>query len=377
MGVALGGASLGTAAPAECPAFFKPTGEGCAFDDPALAFTIPPNGLLRPWPALSPEQVNNLNAKRVALGRLLFFDPVLSGDNKSSCGHCHDPKTGMGDGQRLGRGLGAKGTGKNRKGGKTLRRNTPTIYNTAFEEKYFWDARAVSLEHQAMFPISHPDEMNQPLDKLEGELEAVAAYRELFAEAFPGTEKPVNLNHVFVALSAFERSIVSVNSRYDRYVNGDETALTAAEVRGLTVFRSLNTRCFECHLPPSFNGVGVVAVGTPRVKGDAEDLGAMEQNPTEGLREAFKTPTLRNIAVTGPYMHNGAFKTLEEVVDFYAKGGGFGAGNPLDNIDRQIMKFDLHGTEKADLVAFLKALTDESAKPVIPKTVPSGLPVMR
>ena len=361
-----------------CPDGFYDVNTGCIFHDEALAFDIPPNGLLRPWPAMGDAAVASVNLRTVALGRLLFFDPIVSGDNTASCAHCHDPTQGLADGQRLSRGKGATGVGLKRQGGKTLRRHTPSIYNSAFDGFLFWDGRARSLEHQAMFPITSADEMDQRLDLLAEELTQIAEYRRLFAEAFGQDEKDaVSIPNILTALSAFERTLLSTNSRYDRYVLGDETALTDAEKRGLNVFRGLNTRCFECHVPPSFSGTGLFTVGVPPVKGDPPDIGAMEQNPTEGMRESFKVPTLRNIALTAPYMHNGSMKTLEEIIDFYGKGGGAGVGHDLPNINRQVMKFKLHGTEKEDLVVFLKSLTDDSRKPIPPEKVPSGLPVMK
>lgn len=373
-----GAAMVGAVGENRCPDGFDEVTTGCLFHDAALTFEIPPNGLLRPWPAMGDVAVASVNVNTVALGRLLFFDPIVSGDNTASCAHCHDPSQGLADGQRLGHGKGATGVGLKRQGGKTLPRHTPTVYNSAFDGFLFWDGRARTLEHQAMFPITSADEMNQPLDLLAGELAGNAEYRRLFSQAFGQPEKDaVNIPNILTALSAFERTLLSTDSRYDRYVLGDEAALSDAEKRGLNVFRGLNTRCFECHVPPSFSGTGLFTVGVPPVKGDPPDIGAMAQNPTEGMRESFKVPTLRNIALTAPYMHNGSMKTLEEIIDFYGKGGGAGVGHDLPNINRQVMKFKLHGTEKEDLAAFLKSLTDDSRKPMAPEKVPSGLPVMK
>jgi cytochrome c peroxidase len=183
----------------------------------------------------------------------------------------------------------------------------------------------------------------------------------------------VTYENVQNAIAAFERTLVTNNSPFDKYAAGDVNALTPAQRRGLATFRSAGTRCFECHSAPTFSDDSFSVTGVPDLQGQAHDTGRLEVESTS-LDGAFKAPTLRNIALTAPYMHNGAFDTLEEVVDFYAKGGGRDEG--VENVDIHVIGFDLTDQEKADLVAFMYALTDESNLPEIPTSVPSGLAVV-
>src|SRR5207249_10060248 len=157
---------------------------------------------------------------------------------------------------------------------------------------------------------------------------------------------------------------------------GDATALTAAERRGLTLFRSLKTRCFECHGFPTFANPDFKVIGVPDLPGQEKDLGRAEAGAGAAYERAFKVPTLRNVALTAPYMHNGRFKTLAEVLSFYSKGGGRGEGLELKNLDDKIRVFSLSTEEQQDLIAFLRSLTDQSRRPAVPDRVPSGLPVV-
>src|SRR5262249_54533065 len=209
------------------------------------------------------------------------------------------------------------------------------------------------------------------------ELKAIPEYVRLFDKAFSGDAgSAVTFNNVTSAIAAFERTIISNNSPFDRYAAGDQTALTVEERRGLTLFRSLKTRCFECHGFPTFANPDFKVIGVPKMPGQPDDFGRSEIEGGEPYKNAFKVPTLRNIALTAPYMHNGRFQTLEEVIDFYSAGGGKGQGLDLPNLDEKIRRYSLSDQEKKDLVAFLQALTGESRKPEIPEKVPSGLPVV-
>ena len=334
-------------------------------------------GLRRPLPPIPARPDNPVTPERVALGRLLFFDPVLSGANDESCATCHHPDLGLADGRGLAMGRGGKGVGPGRTGGTELRRGAPTVWNAAYSHRQFWDGRASDLEDQAQNPIQSKDEMNQDPAVLVKELTAIPEYVTLFDRAFAGQGgSAVTFENTTRALASFERTLVSSRSRFDRYREGDVAALSASERRGLALFRSLKTRCFECHGFPGFANPDFKVVGVPDLPGQKPDLGREEAGAGPAYARAFKIPTLRNVALTAPYMHNGKFKTLQEVVLFYQKGGGAGEGLELKNLDDKIRRFALGEDEQKDLIAFLESLTDESALPDIPERVPSGLPVV-
>jgi parallel beta-helix repeat protein len=334
-------------------------------------------GVRRPFPEMKLRANNQTTQEKIELGRLLYFDPVLSGDNTQSCATCHHPDLGFSDGRSFSMGVGGSGVGPGRTGGKVVKRAAPTIWNAAFNHKQFWDGRAEDLEDQARFPITSADEMNQNPDELVRELKGIPEYVHLFDKAFGGSSgSAVTLDNVTFAIAAFERTVVSNNSPFDRYAAGDASALTAEQRRGLTLFRSLKTRCFECHGFPTFANPDFKVIGVPDMPGQPQDFGRLEIEGGEPYKHAFKVPTLRNVAMSAPYMHNGRFQTLEEVIDFYSNGGGKGQGLDLPNLDDKIRRFKLTDQEKKDLVAFLHALTDESKKPDIPDKVPSGLAVV-
>ncbi|HKX30517.1 MAG TPA: parallel beta-helix domain-containing protein [Blastocatellia bacterium] len=334
-------------------------------------------GLRRPFPPLNQRTNNPSSQEKIELGRLLYFDPILSGENTQSCATCHHPDLGFSDARNFSMGAGGTGLGPDRTGGKQIRRGAPTVWNAVYSHKLFWDGRANDLEDQARSPITAPDEMNQRPEDLVKELKAIPEYVRKFDQSFGGQAgSALTFDNVTNAIAAFERTLISNNSPFDRYVAGDPNALTPEQRRGLTLFRSLKTRCFECHGFPTFANPDFKVIGVPPVPGQADDLGRAEIEGGEPYRHAFKVPTLRNVALTAPYMHNGRFKTLEEVVIFYSVGGGLGSGVDLPNIDDKIRRFMLSTTEKRELIAFLNALTDESKKPAIPERVPSGLPVV-
>ena len=332
------------------------------------------NNLERPFPKLVQREDNPDTPEKVELGRLLFFDPILSGDNTMSCAHCHHPDLGFSDNRGLSMGHHGKGIGRDRVDGRVLRRSSPTLWNVGFNHAQYWDGRARDLEHQATFPITDHNEMNQDREILEKELRRIPEYGNLFDQAF-GSKNSISFENVVYAIASFERSIISNNSRFDRYTRGDLGALSKKERHGLNLFRSLKTRCFECHNNPTFNNPDFKVIGVPDLDPNDPDLGRYEI-VGKGYERAFKVPTLRNIALTAPYMHNGVFETLDEVVDFYAEGGGIKHGIEQNLLDDKIRPFSFSKREKEDLIAFLHSLTDESNKPKIPDTVPSGLPVV-
>lgn len=326
-------------------------------------------------------------AEQIELGRLLYFDPVLSGANDQSCAHCHHPDLGFSDNRARAMGKGGQGIGPARTGGVHLRRGSPTVWNAAFSHVQFWDGRADTLEDQAVKPILDPNEMASEAESLLAELRGIPEYVRLFGVAFAGEGATgptpeagvgkVSLENIGRAIAAFERTVISQDSRFDRYARGERTALSETERRGWNVFRSLKTRCFECHNLPTFANPDFKVVGVPDPPDLGNpDLGRAEIAGGDAYQRAFKVPTLRNVAITAPYMHNGHFSTLAEVIDFYAQGGGPGAGLKVPNLDDKIRPFTLSAGDKADLIAFLHTLTDESKKPEFPPQVPSGLPVV-
>ncbi len=320
------------------------------------------SGLQRDFPANNETSENPTTPEKVELGRLLYFDPILSRNNDMSCATCHNPDLGFTDG--LQQAVGADGT--------VLPRSAMSLWNVAYNTNFFWDGRASTLEEQTNTPLTASDEMAGSPEEILSELKAIPAYASQFEKAF-GSAGSVTYENVQNAIAAFERTLLTNNSPFDRYAEGEVNALTPAQRRGLAIFRSAGTRCFECHAAPTFADDSFSVTGVPDLPGQEHDAGRAEVESTS-LDGAFKAPTLRNIALTAPYMHNGSFSTLGEVVDFYAKGGGRAHGG--ENVDIQVLGFDLSQQDKSDLVAFLYALTDETSLPEFPESVPSGLPVV-
>src|SRR5262245_5557136 len=221
-------------------------------------------GLRRGFPEMKLRANNQTTRDKVELGRLLYFDPVLSGNNEQSCATCHHPDLGFSDGRNSSMGFDGKGVGPDRKGGHEVQRSAPTVWNAAFNHKQFWDGRANDLEDQARFPITSADEMNQNPDELVKELKAIPEYVRLFDKAFGGASA-VTMENVTFAIAAFERTIISNNSPFDRYAAGDQSAMTVEQRRGLTLFRSLKTRCFECHGFPTFANPDFKVIGVTKM----------------------------------------------------------------------------------------------------------------
>jgi cytochrome c peroxidase len=285
-----------------------------------------------PIPADNPQ-----GDAKVELGRQLYFDGRLSANNEISCATCHDPKTGWA-------GHDATDTGI---GGRVGNRNSGTIVNSGYMKYQFWDGRAASLEEQALGPIHNPVEMGETLENVVRKLNAIPGYKRQFQEVF---HSDVTTDGIAKAIAAFERTIVSGPSAYDRFLQGDKKALTAEVLRGMEIFNGKGT-CVSCHNGPlfsdqSFHNIGVgMKTATPDVGREA-----VTKDPKD--RGKFKTPGLRNVANTYPYMHDGQTPTLEAVVELHNNGGV-----PNPNLDPLIKSLGLTETEKKDLVAFLKALS--------------------
>lgn len=313
-----------------------------------------------------PAWRDGFRPEQIDLGRYLFFDPLLSADGDLSCASCHQPDKGFADGR--GRSVG--------RDGERLSRSAPSLWNVAFFQRFFWDGRAGSLEEQVQGPLYDPAEMGNNPAQLLASLNGAAAYRRLFAEAFPGDydpERGITLEQVYRAIAAFESSLISLNSRYDQYAHGYADALTAPEKEGLNIFRSFVARCAECHTPPLFSNQQVAVIGTPEPPGMPFDPGAGALGDAS-QRGGFKVPSLRNIELTDPYMHSGRFATLREAAEFYTLGRGHAVpeGEHL-NIHWHIWEPRLTDDELDRLVDFLRTLTDERFKPREPDQLPSGL----
>jgi len=313
-----------------------------------------------------PKHRGGFSPEQIDLGRYLFFDPLLSKDGSISCASCHQPDKGFSD--DLDRSIGITG--------EKVARSAPTLWNVGFIDKFFWDVRATSLEEQAQGPLFDPNEMGNSPDNLLASLKGNAIYPKLFAQAFPDN-KTIELAQVYTAITAFQTSLISLNSRYDRYAHGYHQALSKNEIAGLNVFRSFVARCAECHQPPLFTNNQIAVIGTPEPEGMARDIGAGKTYNEKKLRGAFKVPTLRNIVKSGPYMHSGRYDNLLDTVKFYNDG----RGNAVPEGEEMLLHWhisepDLTDEEMQLVVDFLGSLTDESLSPSTPDKVPSGLDVI-
>lgn len=284
-----------------------------------------------------------LTAARVELGRRLFFEKRLSRDGSLACASCHVPAAAFTDGR--GRPVGV--------GGVIGRRNTPTLVNRAYGRAFFWDGRAASLDLQALEPMVSPREMGNTHQEIVRRLSAEPSYRDAFARAFGEAE--VTIGRVAEAIAAFERTLVSGNTPFDRYVTlGDTGALSAEARRGLALFRG-KANCVLCHEPPLFTDERFHTTGVAWQGGVLADSGRFAVTRREEDLGAIKTPTLRELTRTAPYMHDGSIATLQDVVEFYDRGG---IANPYR--DPLLHPLRLTDGEKQALLAFLRSLSAPS-----------------
>lgn len=360
----------------QCPPYFSLNPENrCRF-----------NSLYDLYPAANPQwggyrvalpsRRDGFSPQQIDLGRYLFFDSILSTDRDLSCAHCHHPGFSLSDGRARSIGRHGTGLGPARSGGEELPRAAPALWNLAFQQLFFWDGRAASLEEQIEAVFQGEKEMATSPGPLVAKLNAIPLYRNLFSAAF--AVKSVKFEHVVTAIVAFETSLVSLNSRYDAYIHGARNALNEQEITGLHIFRSFASRCSQCHTPPLFTSGQLATTGVGAVAGMPFDVGAEVISQEPSLRGAFKVPSLRNIAQSAPYMHGGQFQTLIEAVDFYNNVPGHAVPDRSDlTLNWHMVDPKLRADEIVDLVAFLHTLTDETALPVVPEAVPSGLPVPR
>jgi cytochrome c peroxidase len=319
--------------------------------------------------------------EKAELGELLFFDPVLSDNNRRACASCHKPSLAFTDAK-------TKSTSYSL---HPLPRNSPTVINSGFQKSEFWDLRAGSLEDQLDSVINNKEELHSSFPRVIARLNGSPEYVRLFFAAFPETRRTgITRSAVKNAIAVYERTLTGLNSRFDQYVRGDTSVLTVDEVNGFNVFMG-KARCGVCHIAPLFNGslppfydvsdhhsLGVPIRDTMDKYVVDPDLGRMKITGDSFTRFSVKVPTVRNVALTAPYMHNGVYRTLDQVVDFYDRA----AGNQFSKDMRHdmaglpfftILPVELHLTpdEKKDLVAFLRALTDTSAVAHIPRRLPA------
>jgi cytochrome c peroxidase len=329
----------------------------------------------------APNKAGYYTREKAELGELLFFDPVLSDNNRRACASCHKPALAFTDARIKSVSFSLR----------DLPRNSPTVINAGFQKSEFWDLRAGSLEDQLDSVINNKEELHSSFARVIDRLNSSPEYVRLFHEAFPETSKTgITRDAVKNAIGVYERTLTGLNTRFDRYVQGDSMVLNAQEVHGFNLFMG-KAKCGVCHMAPLFNGslppfydisdhhsLGVPVRDTMVIYVVDPDRGLMKMNGDSFARFSFKVPTLRNVALTAPYMHNGVYKTLEQVVDFYDKA----AGNQFQKDMRPdmaglpfftILPIELHLTEgeKKDLVAFLRTLTDTSASSAMPRRLPA------
>jgi len=304
-------------------------------DSSAAAVAEVPLGL----PPLTVPEDNPMTVEKIALGKQLYFDKRLSKDGTISCATCHDPKTGWAERKPTSTGIHDKVGG----------RNAPTVINAAYAPSQFWDGRMKTLEEQALGPIENPIEMGHTLDAMVADLSKIGGYEEQFQHVFGtgGTKEGVAK-----AIAAVERTVLSGNSPYDRYQNGEEDALTEAQKRGLNLFKSAG--CQACHAPPVFSRGSFynAGVGTDKEK---PDEGRKDFTGDDADTGKFRTPALREVAHTAPYFHDGSAATLQDAVALMAAGG---MDNPnLSGMLKAVGRRNLSEQDRQDLVAFLGALS--------------------
>lgn len=314
-----------------------------------------------PWPLAAfpplPEAMKNVPPARIELGHLLFYDPILSVDHETSCSTCHSERWALSDALRrsVGHGAGLL-AGPGRQGPNVARRNSTTLFNVAFRDLLLWDGGAETIEEQALIPLFDEDEMNADPDTLLSELSAIPEYVEMFEEAFPDDPR-VSIDNLASALAAYQRTFLSMNATYDKYVEGRAQVLTDEMKEGM--FRFAEMGCHDCHVPPLFESNVFANRHVPDVVG-LDDDGREEVTGRPEDRGKFRTVTLRNIAFTEPYFHNGTVDSLEDAVR-----------HELGQGDRPFTDEDVHL-----ITVFIgKALRDGSNEPIRPASVPSGLPL--
>lgn len=308
----------------------------------------------------SSSKQDNTNPSMVNLGEMLFFDPILSGNNKRACASCHRPEYGFAE--PIAKSILFEQEGE-------LNRNAPSLLNTVFQKAYFLDARTTYLEDQVVEVNQNKNEMHGNFDQLVHKLNGSEEYKRLFKNSFAGTEDTTIKKHgIIKAIAAYERSLVSMNSKFDKFMRNEKVELSKSEVNGFNLFMG-KAQCGTCHFAPFFNGTvppnfdetELEIIGTPETDKNNkldEDKGRYNVAKMEIHQYAFKTPTVRNIMYTAPYMHNGVYKKLEDVLDFYNNGGGIGHGYDVPNQTLPSDSLKLTKSEMNDIISFMNILSD-------------------
>jgi cytochrome c peroxidase len=291
------------------------------------------------FPQIPTPGDNPLTEAKAQLGKQLFFEKRLSRTSEISCGSCHLQDKGFSDPNPYSTGV----------EGRVGDRNAPALINLAYTSSFFWDGGVISLEDQSIAPVQNPLEMDLALEDAVARLEGDAHYEQLFDEAFGTGPTPGNYTR---AVASFVRTLVSGNSRYDRYLAGEPDALSDAEKRGETLFMGEEGECFHCHVGFNLTNDRFAHNGT-FVEGD-DDVGRERVTLNQADRGRFKVPTLRNVAVSAPYMHDGSLATLDDVLAHYA---AHGRGDR--RTDATLLSIELSPAQQRDVVAFLGSLTDD------------------
>ncbi|MFT7581940.1 MAG: cytochrome c peroxidase [Myxococcota bacterium] len=335
-------------------------GAGCEQQDGPTETSIP--WKIEPFPTVPDDGLDPVvRDARSDLGRILFFDPILSADSQTACGTCHSEIWGMSDGlpRSIGHGAGIL-AGPGRKGGPIHRRNAPHLWNLAFRDAFFRDGRETSLEVQALAPMYESGELDRDPEAAVAEMRSIDEYVMRFEAAFPG-EPEITIDQLASALATFQRGLVSDRALYDAYVDGDAYALNDDDVAGMQLFAGHG--CANCHAPPLFETDAYYDRGVPGlddVDGIDPDEGRYEVTGLEADRNAFRVPSLRNVIFADPFFHDGSVTRLEDAVRHELEQGTL----PFDDADVRL------------ITAFVtNALNDERLEPQRPKEVPSGLEV--
>lgn len=308
--------------------------------------------------AFAPSKALYYTSERAELGEKLFHDTHLSGDGTRSCATCHSPSNAFTDGLPKHATLQSPG--------QLIPRHTPTLLNVALQSNYFYDMRALTLEDQANDVLHNPEEMDATIESILAHLKKDSAYQKLFKKAYPKVQKPIDSLHLLNALASYGRSLVKLNSRFDVYMQGDETALSEAERHGFNLYMG-KAKCATCHFMPLFNGIRppkyieseAEIIGVPKSLKDSiidPDNGWYDIVGVNYYKHAFKTPTVRNAARTAPYMHNGIYPDLESLMEFYNNAGGIGLGIVLWNQTLPEDSLRLTQKEIKDIIAFIESL---------------------
>ncbi|CAM1372466.1 cytochrome-c peroxidase [Tenacibaculum xiamenense] len=345
--------------------------------------------IIAPLPEYTPVPENNpQTAEKINLGKQLFWDPILSGNKDVACATCHHPEKGYADALDLSIGVNGIGLGEQRRGIVLAKRNANTIINTAYngiknDDSYtpqsapmFWDNRAMSLEEQALLPLLSKEEMrgtaipeNILYDSIINRLNQIEEYKLAFKNVFG--EESISMEKVAQAIASFERTIIANNSPFDRYIRGDVNAMNQQQINGMNAF--INVGCAECHSGPMFSDFELHTIGVP-------DNPKLPSTDSGVNTYTFRTPSLRNLPLTAPYMHNGMHASLQEVMNFYedvAEGDtdDINVHISINDIDPLARQLEMDNDVIDEIIAFIEALDDNNFDKSIPASVPSGLPV--